>query len=323
MDLKDKMTSSSDAYNCDNHFSFECAYDFDVYHQWMVNRPHLPVVAVVVYLLVIYYGQKLMQNRKPFNVKYFLFAWNASLAAFSILGTVRAVEEIRDTISKFGFHPSICVTNANRMGAFWVFAFAMSKFVELGDTFFLIIRKRNLMFLHWYHHVTVLLFTWYAVVSESSTGRYFISMNLFVHSLMYTYFALQTINIKAPLFVSMTITTMQIMQMVGGIYAIVYSRNALLAGETCAQTFEVINSGLMMYGSYFILFLHFFLQAYVFNKKPRKPVEHSQRCCKSEMPLDHNSNNIFAGVTESLKNKVLMMTKSLKHDLNSNHIKGL
>ena len=44
------------------------------------------------------------------------------------------------------------LTNQKLIGAE---KFAISKLVEYGDTVFLVLRKRPVTFLHWFHHTTV------------------------------------------------------------------------------------------------------------------------------------------------------------------------
>ena len=94
--------------------------------------------------------------------------------------------------------------------------FIFSKVPELVDTVFLVLAKKPVIFLHWYHHFTVLLYCWTAYVGRSSAGLYFVAMNFGVHSLMYFYFFLMTWYRKlwwAPI-----VTVLQISQMFVGIF---------------------------------------------------------------------------------------------------------
>ncbi len=100
-------------------------------------------------------------------------------------------------------------TNLNRLAShirffvtpvvgFWSYVFTLSKLVELGDTVFIVLRKQPLIFLHWYHHITVLLYCWHGNAEFSATGQVFGIMNFAVHSLMYSYYALKAMRIKVP-----------------------------------------------------------------------------------------------------------------------------
>ena len=97
------------------------------------------------------------------------------------------------------------------MFLFWGWLFTLSKVLELGDTVFLVLRKRPLTFLHVYHHCTVLLCCWYGTAIVSPISRWYATMNYFVHSIMYTYFAAQVLRwFSISKGLAMTITAMQV-----------------------------------------------------------------------------------------------------------------
>ena len=106
---------------------------------------------------------------------------------------IRMVPHLIFEFSRYGLYPTMC-ENAFRFGigptGLWTCLFIFSKIPELGDTAFIVLGKRRLIFLHWYHHVTVLLFCWHSYAYRSSAGIWFIAMNYSVHALMYFYYFL-------------------------------------------------------------------------------------------------------------------------------------
>ena len=130
-------------------------------------------------------------------------------------------------------------------------------------------------------------------------------MNFFVHSLMYTYFALQTIGIKAPKLVSMSITSLQILQMIGGISVLSMSIYQINFGSGCSVHSNIILSGVLMYGSYFALFVQFFIQSY-FKSQTRKSSSSSASVTTAVPASDKSAEGQAPDV-----------------DMNRNHIKSL
>lgn len=65
--------------------------------------------------------------------------------------------------------------------------FVKSKFAELIGTLFLVLRKRPVLFPHWFHHASVLLIAIGPIMINGPSGIIMISMNFFVHSIMYSY----------------------------------------------------------------------------------------------------------------------------------------
>ena len=173
----------------------------------------------------------------------------------------------------FGFAHSVCSNSYHTLSpvsSFWTFLFIISKLPELGDTVFVVLRKQKLLFLHYYHHVTVLLFTWYCYADESSTGRWYTSMNYVVHAFMYSYYALRAMGVRPPRQVAMAITSSQIVQMILGTYVTFYAYMAKRNGQECAISDSAILAGILMYFSYFVLFANFFRNSYLKSSNKSK-----------------------------------------------------
>jgi len=120
-----------------------------------------------------------MQNRAPFKLNKVLTFWNIGLALMSMYAFSRTAPEFFHILSsKNGFHNSICEWKEhNGATAFWSWILLLSKIIELGDTAFIVLRKQNLLFLHWYHHVTTLMRYWLTILQKCGVCE--ISLNEF------------------------------------------------------------------------------------------------------------------------------------------------
>lgn len=234
---------------------------------WLQENWTLSIYYALVYLVLVYISTKFFEQRNKFRIYRSLAAWNIVLAAFSILGTIRFLPNFIDYFCENGFN--VC----RRMPEYgltrcWVWFFILSKMIELIDTIFIVLRKQKLIFLHWYHHSTVLVYTWYSFKDLSSTGPWFIAMNFFVHSIMYSYYALRSLRAtRMPKWVNVIITSLQISQMLAGILVNLLALVRKLNGESCFVSYENIFWSFIMYTTYFILFFHFFRNSYLNQNK--------------------------------------------------------
>ncbi|XP_063611761.1 very long chain fatty acid elongase 6-like isoform X1 [Penaeus indicus] len=248
-------------------FNFEEEFEVKDYTGWMrVNWWH-SIIWTSMYVFFIFAGQRYMQNRHRFELRSYLVVWNILLAVFSTMGALRTVPEMFHILKDYGFSFSTCISGKpfldNRVGGFWNWMFTLSKVPELGDTVFIVLRKQPLIFLHWYHHVTVLLYAWYSYSDYIATARWFVCMNYLVHSVMYSYYALKALKFRVPRWISMGITTAQLAQMVMGAAVNIWAYQVKQAGNECHVSYDNIKISLLMYISYFVLFAHFFCRAYV------------------------------------------------------------
>lgn len=171
-------------------------------------------------------------------------------------------------------HPSLG-KNAHGNMAFWGVLFCFSKFPELFDTAFIVLRKTKLIFLHWYHHVTVLLFCWHSYATLNSSGLFFIVMNYSVHSVMYFYY-FQTARGFRPSWAKF-VTTIQISQMFIGVMINILVAYYWSQGRFCDVEGQNFMYATLMYLSYLALFVWFALKKYVFKKSHKGKKFHSKK----------------------------------------------
>ncbi|CAG7713198.1 unnamed protein product [Allacma fusca] len=245
------------------------AYDFEVYDvAWAIDQTavyrNYMYLSIGIYLFLVYFGQKWMKNRPAYVLKYPLFFWNAGLAIFSIISTIRGTPEILYTLSSpEGTYKTICVgTPHNYATSFWAYLFVLSKLVEFGDTAFIVLRKQKLITLHWFHHVTTLLLTWLAMEHYDALGRVFV-INTFIHSIMYSYYALKALKVKIPKRFAKSLTTLQIIQMFMVIYINFSSVYFMAMGRPCKRNINVVYLSGIIIPIFAYLFIQFFRKTYL------------------------------------------------------------
>lgn len=254
---------------------FELNYDKVPDVQDAVRRAwKAPFIAIAIYAIVIFGGQRLMKNRPAFDLKAPLAAWNLLLAAFSFMGVIRTAPYLFYWLTNISYrdinclHPSF--THGEKDVGFWVMCFIFSKFFELIDTVFIVLRKKPLIFLHWYHHITVLLYCYFSSAFHHA-GLFFVAMNYSVHSIMYFYFFLMAVKMVPKWFNPLWITVAQISQMFVGVFVTAsawYYKSK--EGDDCVGAkWPLLYGALAMYGSYLYLFVEFAVLRFIIAPRKR------------------------------------------------------
>merc|ERR1712137_1181845 len=210
----------------------------------------------------------------------FAFYWNASLSVFSWLGLLACVPVSISNLATKGLYFTVCAPPhwyGNNLSGFFVMLFIYSKIAELLDTVLLLMAKKPVIALQWWHHSTVLLYCWHSYSNVIATGMWFAAMNYSVHAVMYGYFAITATKYrKCVTPFAIFITLAQLVQMLVGMYVTIKAVIHQMHGEECYVNKTNSVLGLGMYFSYFVLFFKLFLDNYCLKRKdapqlPRKP----------------------------------------------------
>lgn len=236
------------------------------------------VYCEVLYILLIIYGPKFMANRAPINTTAFTAVWNLSLSLYSLRGFMMCFLLVGYLFRDRGIYEMTCHFDMNVLYdgecSFWVFSFLLSKIPEMIDTVLLVLQKKPIIFLHWFHHLTVTIFCWYAGLALIPSGLWFATMNYGVHSVMYLYYFFCTIGLRRYVRIfAPFITSAQLLQMFAGTGIVLYtSYYSYISPLGCGVDRRTIRMGLGMYGTYCLLFAMLFSKLYLKNSDQLKKV---------------------------------------------------
>jgi len=242
----------------------------------------IPAAFAVSYLTMVFATRrKISPHRFSGVVDTCFAAWNLGLSLFSCWGFYNMALPLQRVVRNEGLYFSVCADTASMVGHFKdypaMFAlalFCLSKIPELGDTVFLILKRRDVRLLQWYHHTTVMLFCWLALATEYIPGIWFAVTNYFVHSIMYMYFFLMTFkgwHQKILKTIAPFITIIQTTQMVWGLFINGIAVVSYFTTGACQIQSITVYCAVVMYASYFWLFSKLYLESRAAASKKKQP----------------------------------------------------
>ena len=184
-------------------------------------RVEAPIILVALYLLsktpVASFRDFIGIQADSGGLKAFVFLHNVALAVFSAWVMINTWPMLYNYLMVP--YKTEEVFWDSQIG-YWAIIFYISKYYEFIDSWILVLKSKVPSFLQVYHHAGVVYAMYFACTSKANWIIYMVCLNSFIHTLMYTYYAVATVqrkNFFTPY--ASILTTMQITQFIIGIVA--------------------------------------------------------------------------------------------------------
>ncbi|XP_043102959.1 elongation of very long chain fatty acids protein 7a [Puntigrus tetrazona] len=247
---------------------------------WLLMSSPLPQTVIIAFYIyfVMSLGPRLMENRKPFDLKRVLIVYNFSVVAYSLYMCYEFVMSGWGTGYSFRCDLVDYSRSPQAMRMAWTcWLYYFSKFIELMDTVFFVLRKKHnqVTFLHVFHH-SIMPFTWWFGVRFSAGGMGTLHglLNCIVHVIMYTYYGLSALgpNYQKLFWWKKYLTSVQLIQFV--IITLHISQYFFM--KDCPYLYPVFIYVIALYGIIFLLlFLNFWYHAYTKGKRLPKGLQNT------------------------------------------------
>ncbi|XP_067108704.1 elongation of very long chain fatty acids protein 1a [Osmerus mordax] len=237
----------------------------------MQNPIQMTVILLGYILFSVYAGPRLMANRKPFHLKSAMIGYNFSMVALNAYIVYEFLMSGWGTTYTWRCDPCDLSSSPQALRMVrvsWLFYF--SKFIELLDTVFFVLRKKRsqITFLHIFHH-SFMPWTWWwgvTLTPAGGMGSFHALVNAMVHVIMYFYYGLSAAGprFQKYLWWKKYMTAIQLTQFV--LVSLHITQYYFM--EKCDYQVPLFIHLIWIYGTFFfILFSNFWVQAYVRGKR--------------------------------------------------------
>ncbi|KAL2416251.1 Elongation of fatty acids protein 2 [Exophiala dermatitidis] len=269
-------------------------------------------IFIAAYYVIIFGGRELMRNRAPIRLNNLFIIHNFYLTVISGGLLLLFAQQLIPGLWKNGLYDGICGSTGWSQELLVLYYITyLTKYLELLDTVFLVLRKKPLTFLHTYHHGATALLCYTQLVGQTSVQWVPITLNLGVHVVMYWYYYQVARGNKC--WWKQYITMFQISQFVldlGFIYYACYNYYAstyapwLPHRGTCGDTRQELAAftGCVILSSYLVLFVMFYLSTY---KKPQPTKKALKRTAQTEVPTISETTEMATDALKSATNVIV------------------
>ncbi|XP_061099843.1 elongation of very long chain fatty acids protein 1a [Conger conger] len=263
--------------------------------------------------VMLYVGPRCMAKRKPFQLKEAMIIYNFSMVAFNayivyefLMSGWGTTYTWRCDLCDFSSSPE-----ALRMiRVSWLFYF--SKYVELLDTMFFVLRKKHsqITFLHIFHH-SFMPWTWWwgiTLTPVGGMGSLHAMINAIVHVIMYFYYGLSAAGPRFQKFLwwKKYLTAIQLFQFV--LVSVHISQYYFM--EKCDYHVPLFIHLIWIYGTFFfVLFSNFWIKAYIKGQRLPKRMEETD-CSKQN------------GTAAKIESNGTHTENGVAHHVNGNSLHG-
>lgn len=163
------------------------AQDFDfIPGQTPMSTLKETMLFILAYYTVILVGREWMQKREPFKLNSLFILHNFYLSVISGSLLFLFAQQLIPGIWRNGLFDGVCgATGWSQKLVILYYLNYLTKYLELLDTVFLVLKKKPLTFLHTYHHGATAFLCYTQLVGETSVSWVPITLNLGVHVVMY------------------------------------------------------------------------------------------------------------------------------------------